>query len=80
MPVDRRTRPVGDLTPHLTLALMRRFWSRVDTSGGVRACWEWRGSGRSTSRGLVSRLREMCVDVRIDAPDYRMRPLLSEAS
>ncbi len=29
---------------------------------------------------LVSRLREMCVDVRIDAPDYRMRPLLSEAS
>lgn len=27
----------------LTLAQSRRFWSKIDTSGGLFACWPWTG-------------------------------------
>lgn len=30
----------------MTPAEVERFWSKVDTSGGPDACWEWQGGTR----------------------------------
>ncbi|HWH24538.1 MAG TPA: HNH endonuclease [Candidatus Limnocylindria bacterium] len=29
---------------HLTASDLRRFWAKVDTSGGLLACWPWTGA------------------------------------
>lgn len=34
--------------PELTAKQARRFWSKVDRSGGPNACWEWQ-AGRTTA-------------------------------
>lgn len=43
----RRLQPTGDTTPRRRRSEMhsesitKRFWAKVDTSGGPDACWEW---------------------------------------
>ena len=43
-----KMRPV----PQLTSADVRRFWSKVDLSGGPDACWPWRAASQRDGRGI----------------------------
>lgn len=47
MTVPQSTR--AHTTPQLTNKELDRFWSRVDRSGGIGACWPW--TGRLTRDG-----------------------------
>ena len=54
MPGKHRLPPLARTCPIvLTPGLIRRFWAKVDTSGGPRACWMWRGKVQNGGYGVL---------------------------
>lgn len=41
----------GDILPRRPLA--ERFWEKVDSSGGLEACWTWKGATRHWGYGCI---------------------------
>lgn len=43
--------------PILTNSDIDRFWSKVDRSGGVDACWQWNGTNQAGGYGVFAIVR-----------------------
>lgn len=49
-----KSRPTEHRRPRRRTPLDQRFWKFVDSSGGVDACWPWRGAINATGYGRLS--------------------------